>query len=42
MNVPPKNDARRRAVGNVQSLARAMRVSVDEELHRFLTLDSLV
>jgi len=35
-----ENEARRRAVGNVQSLARAMRVSVDEELHRFLTLQN--
>ena len=35
-----ENEARRRAVGNVQSLARAMRVSVDDELHRFLTLQN--
>ena len=36
-----ENDARGRAAANVQSLARAMRASVDEELQRFLTLQNV-
>jgi signal transduction histidine kinase len=36
-----ENDARKRAAENVQSLARAMRASVDEELHRYLTLQNM-
>ncbi len=36
-----ENDARQRAAENVQSLARAMRASVDEELRRFLTLQNM-
>ncbi|HXR05045.1 MAG TPA: hypothetical protein VN836_10105, partial [Verrucomicrobiae bacterium] len=36
-----ENDARNRAAANVQSLARAMRSSVDEELQRFLTLQNV-
>lgn len=35
-----ENDARRRAAESAQSLARAMRATVDEELHRFLTLQN--
>jgi signal transduction histidine kinase len=34
-------DARNRAAENVQSLARAMRPFVDEELHRYLTLQNV-
>src|ERR1035438_5015986 len=36
-----ENDARNRAAANAQSLGRAMRASVDEELHRFLTLQNM-
>src|SRR5882724_4513263 len=36
-----EQDARSRAAENVQSLARAMRPSVDDELHRFLTLQNV-
>src|ERR1017187_10998039 len=36
-----ENDARKRAAENVQSLARAMRVSVGEELQRYLGLQQL-
>ena len=35
-----ETDARNRAAASAQSLARAMRASVNEELHRFLTLDN--
>ncbi len=35
-----EQDARNRAAENVQSLSRAMRPTVDEELHRFLTLQN--
>ena len=35
-----EKDARNRAAANVQSLARSMRSTVDEELHRFLTLQN--
>ncbi len=35
-----ENDARKRAVENVQSLVLAMRNSVDEELQRYLTLQN--
>jgi signal transduction histidine kinase len=35
-----EQDARNRAAENVQSLARAMRPTVDDELHRFLTLQN--
>ena len=34
-------DARSRAAANAQSLGRALRASVDEELHRFLTLQNV-
>src|SRR5258706_13688903 len=33
-------DARKRAIENVQSLARALRASVDEELHRYVILQN--
>ena len=36
-----ETEARKRAAENVQSLARAMRVSVDEELHRYLALQNM-
>jgi signal transduction histidine kinase len=36
-----ERDARRRAAEDVQSLARAMRASVNEELRRFLTLQNM-
>ena len=35
-----ESEARKRAAENVQSLARALRVSVDEELRRYLTLQN--
>ena len=36
-----ESDARNRAAANVQSLGRALRASVDEELQRFLTLQNV-
>src|ERR1017187_10253903 len=36
-----ERDAHRRAAGDVQSLARAMRASVNEELRRFLSLQNM-
>src|ERR1035437_2810377 len=33
--------ARQRAAGNVQSLARAIRSTVNDELHQFLTLQNV-
>src|ERR1035437_1361647 len=33
--------ARNKAAANVQSLARALRLTVDEELHRYLTLQNV-
>src|SRR4029077_15395774 len=36
-----EEDARRRAAANVQSLARTVRSTVDDELHRYVTLQNV-